>query len=122
MKLRIRGNSIRIRLSQTETADLGEDRLLHEQTKFPRGNSLDFQLTTGEDFGISFKEETILITVPKETVRKWTHSEELSLSHDFPLPNEDNLWLLVEKDLSCKTDRPREDDSDAFPNTSTTNC
>lgn len=116
MKLRLRGNSIRIRLSQSEVAALGEGQMITDQITFPAGNSLCFQLTSDDAYRASFAEETVLITVPKLAIQQWVPSEELSLSYDLPLSNGKNLLVLIEKDLQCRTERPIEDDSDAFPN------
>lgn len=122
MKLRIRDNSIRIRLSKSEVDTLGKGAMVSNELEFPGGKAIYFQLLGGDVFSAVFDEDTVRITAPDETLKEWVISDELSLSHDLPVTAGNSLWILIEKDLQCKTDRPREDDSDAFPNTVATNC
>lgn len=122
MKLRIKGDSIRIRLTQSETAALGQGELISDRTHFPLGNSLCYQLTTGDSHKVVFEEETILIMLPHAEVVEWVASSSLSYEHNFPLAEESSLFVLVEKDLDCKSDRPRKEDTDTFPNPSTQKC
>ncbi len=45
----------------------------------------------------------------------WANSSEISLRASSPLPDGNELTILVEKDFKCLTDRPHEDESDLFP-------
>ena len=117
MKLRIRDNSIRVRLSKSEVDTLGKGAMVSNELEFPGGKSICFQLLGGNQFNAAFDEDTVRITAPEETLREWVASEELSLSQDLPVSSASSLWILIEKDLQCKTDRPREEDSEAIQNT-----
>ncbi len=122
MKIRIRDNSIRIRLSQREVSKLGKGGMIANELEFPGESTLGFQLLVDEHFKASYEDDTIKISIPKTTLGDWVKSDDLTISHDLKTSENQSMWILVEKDLQCKTERPREDDSDAFPNPVTEIC
>ena len=110
MKLRIRGNSLRLRLSQKEVAQLGEQGRVEDAISFGP-SKLTYVLTTSdvEHVGAVYEDHRIVVTLPKERAEKWTSSD------DVGIESRGEVHILVEKDWSCLKPREGEDDSDAFP-------
>ncbi|WP_436515634.1 DUF7009 family protein [Ekhidna sp. To15] len=117
MKLRIRGNSIRIRLMQREVKQLAEEGLVTEEVNFPGGSKFIYSLKVASEFSASLSENHMQLFIPQQETMAWIASDEdLSLVESITLENGTSLKLMVEKDLACLTVRDGEDDSDAFPN------
>ena len=119
MKLRIFGNSLRLRLSQSEVTALNGSGKVEDRISFgkPAGQSLTYILQSADvpHISASFDNGTISVTVPVEAARKWATSDEVSLKAEQLLDSGDNLKILIEKDFKCLTPRD-EDESDNFPN------
>lgn len=115
MKLRIQGNSIRFRLTQTEVNSFGLNDACMEKVEFPDGNTLIYRLTMGHELSSSFSNNVIAIILPETAVESWIKSDQVGITGDLSLENGDNLSILVEKDFKCLTERS-EDESDLFPN------
>ena len=124
MKLRIRGDSIRLRLTQTEVRQLVERGRVEERTRLGLlpGESLAYGVEAGSAAtGIvcSWANGRLLVTVPPATLAAWASGPDLALEASQPVAEGATLRILVEKDLACAKPRPDEDDSDAFPNPAT---
>ncbi len=122
MKLRIRGNSIRLRLKRGEVDDLAAGNKLVEETEFPEsafGYSLE--LSDDEDMVAGFEDGWIAITMPREIIPEWADTDLVSLYSEQKLSGGSLLKLLVEKDFSCLEPghhRNCEDDEDTYPHPS----
>lgn len=117
MKLRIQGNSIRLRLKQGEVQTLAEKGLVSEEVSFGESR-LGYRLVARPDLSelkASFDGQTLEVAVPAARARQWAATDEVSMEAHQPLPEGDTLRILVEKDFKCLTDRPHEDESDSFP-------
>ena len=114
MKLRIQGNSIRFRLTQTEVSTCGEADACMGKVEFPDGNTLIYRLTTGSALSSTFRDNVITIALPEMEVERWMNSDQVGISGKLTLENGDELSILVEKDFKCLTERG-EDESDMFP-------
>lgn len=121
MKIRIKGNSVRLRLTQTEVDQLLENGEVQEQTSFPNA-TLDYriQLSDSNIITISFTDSKITILIPEDQGVAWCKSDEVGLENWIPVGKEEDLRILIEKDFACLTVRPHEDESDMFPNPNTT--
>lgn len=115
MKLRIQGNSLRFRLTQTEVSNFGQADACMGKVAFPDGNTLNYQLTSGSKLSSDFSNNIITIALPETQVESWIKSDQVGISGNLTLENGDKLSILVEKDFKCLTDRA-EDESDMFPN------
>ncbi len=115
MKLRILGNSIRFRLSQTEVEQMGERGFCEEKVKFPGGNEMAYRVSKGSRLQADFMNNAISIVLSEAEVDQWVNSGQVSIKGNLALENEDKLSILVEKDFQCLTDRG-EDETDLFPN------
>lgn len=116
MKLRIRGDSIRLRLTRAEVRELVERGEVAERTRLPAGAGFGYRLRAdprGEGVSASFAAGVLGVAVPRATVEAWAASEEAAIRAELPLPD-GALVILVEKDFPCLTTRTGEDDGDAF--------
>lgn len=123
MKLRIRGNSIRLRIQQQEVKLLLDEGRVTEQTLV--GSRVFYygieSNVSAKELTANFDGEGIRIIVPPKTLEEWCRSEELSLYSEQSSRGE-ILKILVEKDLKCikpRTSPMWEDESDAYPNPNT---
>ncbi|HXQ30471.1 MAG TPA: hypothetical protein VN790_00710 [Steroidobacteraceae bacterium] len=117
MKLRIKGDSVRLRLARTEVRNLLEAGVVEEATRFPGGAQLRCVLSTGRGasgVAAAFDGGTLTVSLPQDVARRWGTSEDVEIRATLPLDG-GALELLIEKDFPCLTVRPGEDDSDAFP-------
>jgi hypothetical protein len=118
MKIRIRGNSIRYRLTRTDVSRMGTDGVVEETTRFPDGNRFHYRLERSaaiKELQATYAENRITLLIPDDRVREWTGSEIIGFRHHVPLPDGSELLLLVEKDFAC-LDHTLEDQSDNYPN------
>ena len=119
MKLRIRGDSIRLRLKRGEVDQIASGASIVEETHFPNA-VLTFRLdvTESEDVSASFNDGSLVISLPKSKVLDWAGTDEVSLAAEQKLAGDGSLSLLIEKDFSCLEPghhRDCEDDADTFP-------
>ena len=117
MKIRIKGNSIRLRLTQTEVANFANNGYLEEHTEFGNATFTYALANDAELLNLSAKMEGAKITmqVPPALAKNWTSTNEVGFQHKLSLNNGKELFLLVEKDFVC-LDNTFEDQSDNYPN------
>jgi hypothetical protein len=122
MKLRIRGNSLRLRLKRGEVDRLAAGNKLVEETEFPGTVfSYSLELSDNEDMAASFDNGRIEISMPREIIPEWADTDLVTLYSEQELPGESKLEILVEKDFSCLEPghhRNCEDDQDTYPHPS----
>ena len=116
MKIRFKGNSIRLRLTQSEVKKWAADGVIKEVTSFGNKNSLGYQLMMSEKSQISasFNDDIISIDIPFTIAQEWCVSEQISM--ESSIANDGTLNILIEKDFVCLTPREGEDESDMYPN------
>jgi len=122
MKLRIRGNSLRLRLKRGEVDSLAAGNKLIEETEFPGSVfSYSLQLSDDEDMVATFANGRIEVSMPREIIPEWADTDLVTLYTEQELPGESKLEILVEKDFSCLEPghhRNCEDDQDTYPHPS----
>ena len=118
MKLRIKDNSVRLRLAQSEVIELAERGTVESVTRFPGGATVRYGLKKTEEgrITLTWKENTLLVLVPEDKVQIWTESDLVGFSERINMVGSDPLDVVIEKDFKCLTDRPGEDESDLYPN------
>lgn len=117
MKIRIKGDSIRYRLTQTEVKTFCEKGIYTETTHF-RTSIFTYALQAKE--GITalqaeFNDHTITLFLPREECSVWSASDRIGYQNAIPLGDGKELSLLLEKDFAC-LDNTTEDQSDNYPN------
>jgi len=120
MKLRIRGNSIRLRLSRTEVAQFAQTGNVEDAVEFaPAQQGLIYRIhTTSESEAMSatFANNCLCVFVPRIVAESWMNSEQVGIEAAQELDDSKTLRILVEKDFACLIERADEDETDAFPN------
>lgn len=120
MKIRMLGNSIRLRLSKTEVEQLAVQGVVKELVVFGDSSENDFSylLKTHNDSAPKAILEncSIVVLLPLDLVADWANTDKVSLEYFVENGTDNKLKLLVEKDFKCLTDRPGEDESDLFTN------
>jgi hypothetical protein len=117
MKIRIKGNSLRLRLTKTEVETFGKTGFYKEETHM-LGGKLTYVLEQSDQKDSVYaywENQTIHLCVPSSLAQAWTTSDEVGFQHIQVLPNGMELFLLVEKDFVC-LDNTFEDQSDNYPN------
>jgi len=117
MKLRIKGNSIRIRLSKTEVEKLATVGYLEEQTSFGE-NKFIYALRSveeGNELAAKLGQNRITMLVPSKRVKDWPGNNVVGFNATMPVTSTDSLYLLLEKDFVC-LDETSEDQSDNYEN------
>lgn len=119
MKLRILGNSLRLRLTQREVKALLSHGEVVERIEFGVSNSLDYRIgisETATECHAVLGASGIAVFVPAALARNWARSDSVTIDAAQPLDANRVLQLKIEKDFACLVERSGEDDSDAFPN------
>lgn len=118
MKLRVRDNSIRLRLTQSEVELVRADGLVRGRVPFSGSYSFDYVL---ESSPATVKPEAhmsnnvLTVRIPETDINAWADSEEVSISARQILDGGDHLSILVEKDFACLAPREGEDEADMYP-------
>jgi len=115
MKLRIRQNSLRLRVNQREVATLASGAPLEERLEFPGGGSLAYVLEASpkQAPGASFEGGVVRILAPRSEIQAWAANDSIGIYFDLPA-NGDKLKVAIEKDLECVEARAEERDPYAF--------
>jgi hypothetical protein len=120
MKIRIKGNSIRIRIVRTELDSFGKEGYLEERTEFGN-NHLSYRLESKagiENLQAAMNGSTITVYMPEAMKEEWVRSETVGYRNNMDIGNEKSLFILVEKDYKCLDGEVLEDQSDNFDNPS----
>ena len=118
MKLRIRDNSVRLRLTRVEVEQLRDDGIVTGRTAFPGGRDFRYEVESSPasvNPGAFLSDAKVTVRMPEAAVRAWANSEQVSMSGEQQHKNGEKLLILVEKDFACLTPREGEDESDMFP-------
>ena len=121
MKLRVRDNSIRLRLSQSEVDTVASDGLVSATVPFSSGKKLVYCVESSPacvDPVAAFEDGEVSVRLPESTVKQWAGSEEVSIASEQDIGGGEILRILVEKDFACLAPREGEDESDMFPHPS----
>lgn len=117
MKIRIKGDSVRLRLTQTDIRHLGQKGYVQEQTHF--GNSIfSYCLRRSNevaDLSADFADNTITVFIPDNFAKTLVDTDRVGFDTKQPLQNNTTLFILVEKDFQC-LDHTLEDQSDMYLN------
>ena len=119
MKLRLRDNSIRLRLTRGEVDTVCEQGLVRATVPFSAGVSFDYILESSPACvkpAAHFSNGVLQVSLPQDSVSDWAGSEQVSIAADQVLDDGGSLHILVEKDFACLAPRPGEDESDMFAN------
>jgi hypothetical protein len=116
MKIRIKGNSVRIRLSRPEVDSFGKNGYLEEHTEFGDGTFIYILQSKDDAAHLSavFIDGGITLTVPSAITEEWTTTDKVGYEHNMDIGDGKQLYLLIEKDFKCVDAPPGEDQSDNY--------
>jgi hypothetical protein len=120
MKLRIKGNSMRLRVSRSEVARLmAADRLVETIQFAPEaGASFTYALQREPSVKVptvQYTENKVVVLLPADQADAWAGSDQVGIAEDISLGACGALSILIEKDFAC-LDRSDEDNLDTFAN------
>lgn len=117
MKIRIKGNTLRLRLSQSEVEDVKNEGRTSDSINFgPRKLIYTLQVIEQEEVTASYDGDFIMVNIPPKISQTWTTTDQVGFDADQALEGGDKLYILVEKDFQCLNPRRGEDESDLFDN------
>jgi hypothetical protein len=117
MKLRIQGNSLRLRLSRSEVMRFN-DKLIIEDTINFGSSKLTYILSVSQDVSAvcaKYNGDVIEVKVPPAIALDWAGTDCVSVSTEQTLDGGNTLKLLIEKDFKCVHNSP-DANADAYPN------
>lgn len=111
MKIRIKGDTVRYRLTRPEVEDFAVNGIIKEETHF-NSKTLTYVLQKSNDsrIRIDFTDDTITVLMPEIMAEEWTATERVGFEND-----QDSPAVYIEKDFKC-LDNVDEDQSDNYPN------
>jgi hypothetical protein len=120
MKLRIKGNSLRLRLSRSEVDGLLRRERLEETIHFAPDADAKLTYALEQTSSVSVptvrytgKEVTVLI--PAGLADTWCTTDMVGIAERVSLGTFGSLELVIEKDFAC-LDRSEEENGDTFAN------
>ncbi len=111
MKIRIKGNSLRYRLTKSEVGQFAVTGYLEEVTNFG-AHALIYAVKSAATnlLTANFADNKITLYMPEAMANEWTTSERVGFEY-----RTDDFYLLIEKDFQC-LDNVAEDQSDNYAN------
>ena len=122
MKLRIQGNSLRLRLTQSEVEAFGERGHVEEHIRFRPGEFMVYTLEASDVVGhmdAHYGEGRVTIRVPSGQVAAWVETNQVGMEGEQPIEGDERLTILVEKDFKCLHGPAERQEEDAFPHPAT---
>lgn len=111
MKLRIYGNSIRLRLSQTDVQQFSAARWVESTVEFG-SDRLIYRIVADRDAitpAAELRTNMIIVRLPEITALQWAISDEVGIEGG------DRPRILIEKDFACLHKRSGDSDADTYP-------
>jgi hypothetical protein len=117
MKLRIHGDSLRLRLNRSDVEQFRTSGVCAESLRFDSSSQLTYTLEMSSQLTVMevrYLQDCIHVLLPLDMAQEWAGSDRISLSFN----PEGGPSLLIEKDFQClhPEERNPADDADAFPN------
>lgn len=118
MKLRIRGNSLRIRLTQPEVRQLSGGTAVEDHCMLSPVSRLSVAAEPWhlDVFSVAFADDKLTVHIPQNAITGWAQSNQEGLYSSLENGTSDGLRIAIEKDYSCLSPRADESESEQFPN------
>lgn len=123
MKLRIRDDSVRLRLTRSEVSQLKNSKRVQAKTRFGPGprELLTYCLEIDRrvsEIQASLDGGMVCVKVPEKMGMHWASSDLVALRNEQKIDETSRLKILIEKDFFCLKPRQHEieDESDLYPN------
>ena len=119
MKLRLRGASVRLRLTRGEVDTLLERKLVSETVPFGGATGLSYAVQiapTAVTVSATLEGNGVVVRIPVGVATRWASQEaQVSISAEQHVGPGEVLKILIEKDWACLAPRDEGEDADAFP-------
>jgi hypothetical protein len=120
MKLRIMGDSLRLRVSRSEVGRLLAGDRLEDTIHFAPEARAKFTYALQREPSVNrptvqYAGSRVTILIPDDQANDWGVTDQVGIAEDISLGSAGTLALLIEKDFAC-LDRSDEDNQDTFPN------
>lgn len=118
MKLRIRGDTLRLRLAQAEVNALRSEGRVEDAIHFGPDAALRYAVLADADadrLTAAWRGGEVVVRIPAAQARAWADGDAVGMSTDQDIGDGRVLSVLVEKDFKCLVPRDGTDD-DGFPN------
>jgi hypothetical protein len=112
MKLRIHGNTLRLRLTRSEVARFAEQGHLEDAIEFAPNARFTYSLERSNDAGAPralYEDGRLRIQVPSAEADEWAGTDRVGISGG------ESVAIAIEKDFKCMHG-DREEEADAYPN------
>ena len=121
MKLRIKENSLRLRVMRSELERLQAGERIEASIRFgPAADavlrySLAIEATAKDPIGVSFHLQEIATRISREQLELWSSEVQVGLYASLPIDSGTTLEVSIEKDFAC-LDSNGEENADTFAN------
>ena len=116
MKLRIKGNTLRLRLTKSELEYFEKTDFIEERTEFA-GSIFSYSLRADNNdlLSATLENNSLIVRMPFSMAKEWTSTQKVGFQSEMKIADNKNLFILVEKDFKC-LDETNEDQSDNYEN------
>ena len=118
MKIRIKGNFIRFRLTKSDVEQLSIQGIVTEETHIDPKTVFRYSLKSNTEINnleVSYKNDHLQINMPGRNAEEWVNNSKVGYSNIIEIDSKTKLELLIEKDFQC-LDETSEDQTDNYPN------
>src|SRR5258708_38473458 len=120
MKLRIKGNSMRLRVSRSEVARLLNGERVEETIHFAPQREAKLTYALEQELSVfaptvRYAEGDVTVLIPAGQAVTWCLTDQIRIVESISLGTLGSLELVIEKDFAC-LDRSDEDNQDTFTN------
>jgi hypothetical protein len=120
MKLRIHGNSIRFRITQSEMAALADGARLEDSVHFGLAQTeiLSYVVEISpqcSEVRALYSKGVIQVILPLNLAQALASTNQVGIEHVQSIAEGVTLKIVLEKDFQCFHSRPGENESDNFP-------
>ena len=120
MKLRIKGHSLRLRVSRSELDRLMAGNNIEETIRFAPDPEAFLTYSMGSATGIStttvrYCQHKIAVVLAEHELRIWSETSQVGIYTSVDIGSDEPLELIVEKDFACLTGSDEENE-DTFAN------
>jgi hypothetical protein len=120
MKLRLKGNSLRFRVSPSEVGQLLRDGAIREHVQLTANpkDRLTYSVVSslsGFATTVAYQSGNVTVCVPQLELQRWAGGDDVGVYVDVPISSDRALSVAIEKDFAC-LDRSDAENEDTFPN------
>lgn len=120
MKLRVKGNSLRLRLLRSEVTNLFENGRVEEKIQFASSIGAEWTYAVEHKrsaacLTLHYSEGEIVVILPTFEAESWARTERVGIYANVDIGVNKKLEVIVEKDFACR-DLSDEENADTFPN------